>query len=258
MTSQLQAQRYAQFAKAQQSLAAIAACLIRGHGTHPELGFPASLETIPSDWNCSPQHADPIPGYRVSYQPHQDSSSGVAIGFRLEAVPSKKGMYPFDPILVDQRGILFIYYAWNALTKLVPEIRVFPDVGSSKLLGLKLAIEDLMKRNSGRPPLSFAALVDQPRGIQRWEMADSTGMVLNESPYSVRYLAPTTARPDSFAISATCSRYGDGCIRSYLLDFDGAIHGTAEPRPATSKDAVVTHCELYGSACDDEARWTRP
>jgi hypothetical protein len=258
ITSQLQAQRYAQFAKAQQSMDSIAACLIRGQATHHEHGFPSSLQTIPSDWNCNVQYPDPIPGYRASYQPQQDSASADATGFRLEGVPSKKGMYPFDPILIDQRGILFIYYAWNALPKLVPEIRVFPDIGASKLLGLKLAIEDFMKRNDGKPPVSFAALVDKPQGIQRWEIADSTALVLNESPYSVRYLALTTARPDSFAISATCSKYGDGCIRSYLLDFDGFIYGTAEPRPATSNDPVVTHCELYGSHCDDEARWTRP
>ncbi|MGA8232327.1 MAG: hypothetical protein WB795_12690 [Candidatus Acidiferrales bacterium] len=50
-----------------------------------------------------------------------------------------------------------------------------------------------------------------------------------------------------FAISSRCTMYGTGCIRSDYRDFDGDIHGTAEPRPATTQDPPFSEVLNGGS-----------
>jgi len=254
------ADRYARFGKAHSAVWSVTACLIRGAQLHPKAGFPASLQSIAPDWNCDQRYtgSNLVAGYRLDYEIRKGSSSAVADDFRLSAVPQGERKYPGDPLLTDRRGIIFTFGGWSSFPGVVPSINTMSEISASRVLILKYALDDYMKKNGAAPPATLSALVDRPMGIQRAEIADATATLLNENVYVVRYLPPSSAHPNMFAISAVCRKYGEGCIRSYFLDFDGTIHGTGEPRPATPADPPVTRCETYGSDCQRDTDWIMP
>jgi len=72
--------------------------------------------------------------------------------------------------------------------------------------------------------------------------------------FRIDYFPPMATPPDTFAISITCVSYGVGCLRSYFVDYDGSVHATPEPRPATAQDPGLLPCES-ALVCNDPV-WT--
>jgi hypothetical protein len=251
--------RFAHFTKAQYAMLALTGCLIRHQSLHPEQGFPDSLQKIAPDWNCDPEFlgSDPLPAYAFSYEPKWNPAN-IAVDFRLTAIPRTKLLYPCDPMMSDRRGVIFVFSGWSMWPNVVPQINAFSDVSNSHLLVVKNDLEYFTKKHNSVPPASLSVLVNQPRGLQPFELADANALTLIEKPFSLQYFPPSSVHPNRFAISATCQSYAEGCIRSYLLDSDGIIHGTPEPRPARMSDPAIPNCESYGSNCEADVDWTMP
>jgi hypothetical protein len=54
-----------------------------------------------------------------------------------------------------------------------------------------------------------------------------------------------------FALSVQRQSYGQYCLRSYFLDYDGVLHTTGEPRQATANDPSALECEQNDSSYKD-------
>ncbi|MGC1438566.1 MAG: hypothetical protein WA847_21915, partial [Terriglobales bacterium] len=80
---------------------------------------------------------------------------------------------------------------------------------------------------------------------------EDNGMTLRTKNFVTRYFPPQAGDPKRFALSVQCQRYGQICLRSYFLDYDGVIHGTGEPRQATTDDPPALECERNDSPCKD-------
>jgi hypothetical protein len=74
---------------------------------------------------------------------------------------------------------------------------------------------------------------------------------LEARDYETLYFPPKEGDPNRFALSAQCKRYGQICLRSYFVDYDGSLHATGEPRPATADDPAPLRCENASSECED-------
>jgi len=250
---------------ARSALESLTACLIEYRASQPAGEFPSSLSnlprslTLPSGQPCDSALADPgaVPQYRFIYSPEKDAASGKLIGFRLLAMPVGKGMDYVNPMLSDARGRIFVYERWFATEQgehLVPLLTEQPsDLDNSRLLQLRAELQFSMK-NKGleRPPPSLAAWHTNS-DAEATDAPDS----LKEGPYLVKYLPPRLEDPTRFALSARCQSYGEKCIRSFFLGYDGGVHQTVEPRSATAEDPLIPDCEKYGQTCRD-VDWAVP
>jgi hypothetical protein len=236
----------------------LTSCLIQREGSRPDDGFPISLAAIRPDWQCDMQYAkaEPIDGYTLRYEPRKDAASGRVTDFRITAIPLKPAVQdPFmNPLMTDRRGVLFFYEEWSWQRGVSTIIRGNHDLNNSALIRLKAHIDEFTKHHSGHPPASLEGLLDV--WIGSWQVSDH-GTTLSGggtpsggvSGYVIHYSAPVLEHSSHFAVSATCQNYGQECIRSYFLDFDGAIHATPEHRAATAQDSLILPCEM-GEPCD--------
>jgi len=243
---------YGAGAAAHKAIVSLTGCLIQYQAARPEREFPASLSEIPQGPGCDGNLAKPgaIPYYTLTYTARRDPTGGVA-DFQLLAIPIKKGLDRVNPILSDKRGTIFVYERWFAIDRgegLQPLIAEEPnDFLASKLFSLRLEITSFMKNSGGgRPPTSLSQL-GPPTPDERTTDPDSR----REDPYVLRYSAPRKGDPGRYAVSADCQSYGDACIRSFLLDYDGEVHQTAEPRPANTQDPPIPDCEKFAQTCRD-------
>lgn len=243
---------------AHHALAVLAGCLIEYHAAHPKAGFPASLSALPRELQlpggsaCDPALANPgaASGYAFTYTPQQGASSDSFSDFRLLAMPLKKGLPRVDPMAVDSRGRIFVYFGWSNTH---PEAGFAPglvetpnDLFASQILSLRSEIRSFMQKDGGALPASFSNL--------SWRPVDSVTSdpdVLHVPPYELKYIPPTAANPTRYSLSALCQSYADGCMRSFFLDKDGETHQTSEPRPATAQDPLIPDCEKFAQTCRD-------
>jgi len=77
---------------------------------------------------------------------------------------------------------------------------------------------------------------------------------LTEGSYRLEYFPPAASAANTYMLSAVCQSYGDACIRSFLLDQNGEIHETSEPRQPTAQDPVIPDCEEHAQPCRDVDR----
>jgi hypothetical protein len=78
-----------------------------------------------------------------------------------------------------------------------------------------------------------------------FRMVGNTGYVLEI------HLVLTGGQPAlKISGSGRCTNYAMNCVRSYLMDEKGAVHGTPKPRPATMDDPEVPACESSAAPCD--------
>ena len=243
-------------------LALLAVCLIQYRATHSDAGFPASLKTLPHDLQlpqgtvCNPSIADAasVPGYTFTYSPMQQASSSGFCDFLLAAMPLKKGVPHVDPMAVDSRGRIFSYICWSVTDqqpKFVPALTEIPnDFQNTGILSLREDIRLFMQANGGTPP---ATLSKMSQYSDKSEYSDT----LTDRWYRLEYFPPTAAAPKAYVLSAVCQNYGDACIRSFLIDQDGDIHQTSEPRQPTTRDALIPDCEKYAQTCRD-IDWPTP
>jgi hypothetical protein len=262
----------------------VAACLIRHHFLHPEDGFPSSLAAISPDWNCDlAAAADPwaMPGYWVHYSAVDGSKD-----FRLEAIPVEGNIWQLVAGS-DSRGEVFEFRGLNAsseenrraksrgrspvqtndagtiyhvLQAARGQVQTYMGTNDSVVWSRGAwVVPNVDERHANAPP-SLAGVLDdnQFRGACEDEEQDPKERRIAVQPpgpcYRLGYFPPTTTPPDTFAISITCVSYGVGCLRSYFFDYDGSVHATPEPRPATAQDPGLLPCES-ALVCNDPV-WT--
>ena len=248
---------------------ALTACLIRHRYLHPGEGFPASLEAIEPDWNCSLTATDPgmVPGFWLFYSPLKQSFSGSASDFRMESVPSEKGSG--NPVASDKRGEIITFFGLSAtaeqkrlanLTGHFSVQTIDSDGQANALYTVRNGVRQFMHdHNLEVPPHSLDGVPIDLKWIQNCEDDEVATTRLIQGTwrwpcYTVTYSPGSDTSPASFAISTTCASYGQGCLRSFFLDYDGTVHATAEPRPATAQDPELEPCETH-EVCSDPI-WT--
>ncbi|MGC2464878.1 MAG: hypothetical protein WA517_06750 [Candidatus Acidiferrum sp.] len=242
---------YGASATAHKAIASLTGCLIQYQAAQPKREFPASVSEIPEGPGCDTNLAKPgaIPYYTITYSPQRDPAGGVT-NFQLLAIPIQKGLDRVNPILCDKRGIIFVYERWFAMNQgenLQPVPDEEPnDFWASKIFSLRTEINSFMKNSGdGRPPSSLSQL-RPANSNEKTDDPDSR----RADPYVLKYFAPRD-KGLRYAISADCQSYGNACIRSFFLDFDGEVHQTPEPRPATAHDKLIPDCEKFAQSCRD-------
>ena len=239
---------------------AITACLLRHQFLHPQDGFPNSLRNIATDWNCNPEIANAgiSPGYWLFYSPVKGLFTRRIADFRIQDLPAERDTTQWGPIVTDGRGGILGFEklsgtaAWRKKTSGSDSPFQIVDRGDSPVQSV-YAVRDKIREFMGINPSSAPP---SPEGVpnaqeRTWSTCGETEapttrqIRMDGGPacYTIKYFLPPLGRPQDFAISAQCITYGDGCIRSYFLDYDGAAHATSYPRPATAQDSALLPCE---------------
>jgi len=237
---------------ASQRLVALAACLFQNYIQNPQAGYPASLDPPPKDWNCDTKFAaDAVPEHTLAYVARPDVSGRIT-DFELTAVPRTKGVNNRDPIMIDNRGLVFVYYPWSREDAVAKDMVRSNDLMYSQINFLKSNVERYMKdKNEGLAPATLNAEAIGGLGHETPSIEED-GMRLETRDYETRYFPPHAGNAKEFALSAQCKSYGLNCLRSYFADYDGSIHGTSEPRQATADDPLALRCEFaVGGECPD-------
>ena len=234
---------------ARQNLMYLSSCLFQNHFAHPEAPYPRAIDPQ-TRWFCDTRvAANTIPDFKLSYTPQTNPVSGYVVDFQLVAVPKRKGVANQNPLMIDQRGIVFAKDPWAE--DVPPKIVATPgDRAYSQIDVLKSNIERYMnEKNGGVAP---AALTAEIIGAFPYEtpVVDQSGRYMETKNFVYFYLLKPGVT-NRFALSARCQSYGENCLRSYYLDRDGVMHGTAEPRSATAEDPPALDCEIVPSECKD-------
>jgi hypothetical protein len=235
-------------AGARQYLMYLASCLFQSHFAHPESPYPLGIDPQ-TRWGCDTRFgANAVPDFKLSYTPQTDPASGKVVDFQLVALPKRKGVANHNPLMIDRRGIVFVQDPWAE--NVLPKIMATPGGGgSSQIEVLKGNIERYMKeKNGGVAP---AVLTAEIIGTFPYETpaVDQSGTYVETKSFSYVYLAPKPGAPNQFGIIAQCQSYAENCLRSYFLDYDGVMHGTAEPRQPEREDPTALDCEIVRSEC---------
>lgn len=236
---------------ARETIIGLTACLLRNHMLHPEAEYPATLNPRPADWTCETKFAtDAVPEFTLAYEPQKDASSGRVTDFQLTAMPGKKGIRGREPLLIDSRGVVFVDYPWE-MENVTAKVMVMPsDLSNSQIDSLKYSLDRYIKdKGNGLAPTTLNAEI-AGAGYET-PISEGGRMRLEARDYETLYWPPKAGDPSRFAISAQCKRYGEICLRSYFTDYDGSLHATGEPRPATADDPAPLRCERGASECED-------
>jgi hypothetical protein len=229
-------------------LLALTACLIEFNFHNPESGYPATLESISSGCHVKLANKDALTGYTLQYIPlHSDPAKTTFSGFKLLATPRGRKRPGLEPLLSDDSGNFFQLYSWSRPGQ-QPDIRpIFVDTTLGSLGG---AIRDFAKQNPDHyVPLNFDDLVGPASPLQNHGPTGSLGTKFRSGYFSIEYFPPITGHAGEYSLTATCTYYGSGCLRSYLLDSSDNMHVTGEPRPATVSDPVVSRDCLMLAKC---------
>jgi hypothetical protein len=236
---------------ANQRILALAGCLFQNYMQNPQAGYPASLDPPPEDWACDTKFAaDAVPKHTLAYIAQPDGSGRVT-DFELTAVPEAKGVSNRNPIMIDTRGLVFMYYPWFLENAVAKDTVRSNDLMNSQINFLKNNIARYTKdKNEGRAPTALSPGAIGDLGHERPSIEDD-GLRLEIRDYETRYSPPRSNSPEQFALSARCKSYGLNCLRSYFVDYDGSIHATSEPRQATADDPLALRCEFAAGECPD-------
>jgi hypothetical protein len=187
--------------------------------------------------------------------------------FRLQVIPGERNKHiGANPLVTDARGEII---AFTGLWADGPQRRksygpLFAvrtdDAGiehpGGSVYTVRERIRDFMQKHDAIPPASLAELLDDKTVAQLTcsSAPDPTqiriGLTWEHPCYAISYFAPSDERPRAFAFSLQRLNYGNGCIRSFFLDFDGDIHTTSEPRAATAHDPSLLPCDT-AAPCQD-------
>jgi hypothetical protein len=239
---------------ARQNLTYLAGCLFQNHFAHPDSAYPKMIDPQVW-WSCDTRFgANTVPDFKLSYTPQTDPASGKVVDFQLVAVPERKEVANYNPLMIDRRGIVFVKDSWAE--NVPPKIMATPGDGeSSQIDVLKGNIGRYIKeKNGGVAPAVLTAKIIGAFPNET-PAVDQSGTYMATRNFSYIYLAPKPGAPNQFAIIAQCQSYAENCLRSYFLDYDGVIHGTAEPRQPERGDPPALDCEIVASECKD-VRWS--
>jgi len=217
----------------------------------------ARIITSPPGWTCDTQFAkNAIKEFTFDYAPLADANSGVVNDFRLTVVPNSKGVLGRNPMMTDNRGIVFVYYQWEMEnTRATVEV-LSSDREYSQIDALKEDIEQYANaKNAGIAPAKLDSAIIGSFGHEIPAIQDG-GMRLVTRDFEAMYFPPTSTQ-NGFGLSVRCRGYAKNCLRSFFLDFGGVIHGTGEPRQATADDTPSPLCETGRTTCLD-VDWSVP
>ncbi len=234
---------------ARQSLMHLASCLFSNYYARPTV-YPKAIDPW-TRWGCDTEFdAKLVPDFKLSYAPQPNPVSGYVVDFQLVALPKKKGVAGRNPLMIDSRGIVFVKDGWaeGGPSKIVAT----PGDGElSQIVALKGNIERYMKEeNGGAAPTTLNARVVGTLPYETPAIDENGTYYMETKNFSYVYLyKPQT--PNQFGLIIQCQSYAVNCLRSYFLDYDGVIHGTAEPRQPTREDPIALECEFAPSECKD-------
>jgi hypothetical protein len=156
----------------------------------------------------------------------------------LLAMPRRRRIEGADPIMSDSQGVIFQYMYWASAGYERPRTDIAQGrLSQSRLPDLQSIVLNRMRHQAD--PAAMDSAVQAAAG-------DTT-------VYRVAYIAGDSGQ---FALSSTCQRYGESCLRSFFRDFAGAMHVTAEHRPATVQDPLVPQDGYDGARLPSDDAWT--
>ena len=137
------------------------------------------------------------------------------------------------------------------MENVTPQVMVTPsDVSNSQIDGLKFNLDRYIKdKGNGLAPATLNAEI--AGGGYVTPIIEEGRTRLEARDYETLYLEPRAGDPTRFALSVQCKSYGQNCLRSYFVDYDGSMHATAEPRPATADDPPPLRCEKITANCEN-------
>jgi hypothetical protein len=235
---------------AQGIITSLAVCLETNHSANPSAGYPSSLDPPPADWTCATKFAtDAVAGFTFSYTPLTHAKNRRVTDFHLAAFPLSADASS-RAFMVDSRGISFAEFALGTSTQYIGAFT--GERRLSQIDQLKKNIESYLKDNGlpSAPEALNAQMVGTDFGFEVPTVEDN-GMSLRTKNFVTRYFPPKAGDPNRFALSVQCQKYGQICLRSYFLDYDGVVHGTGEPRQATADDPPALECEQNDWPCKD-------
>jgi hypothetical protein len=235
---------------AQGTITSLAVCLETNHAANPSAGYPSSLDPPPAGWTCPTKFAtDAVAGFTFSYTPLTHAKNRRVADFHLAAFPLFVDVSS-RAFMVDSRGISFAEGALGTSTQC---IRAFTgERRLSQIDQMKKNIDLYLKDHglAAAPDTLNAEIVGADFGFEIPTVEDN-GMRLRTKNFMTRYFPPQAGDPNRFALSVQCQSYGQNCLRSYFLDYDGVVHGTGEPRQATADDPPALECEQNDQRCQD-------
>jgi hypothetical protein len=259
-------------AEVSRALSRVQGCLFKYQATHPEHEFPAvmnSLGSAPRSSSCL--NAATAGGVRIDaqirYLPTKGDSTDRIDGFWLTAEPTGRARWK-NVFYASNDGLLYIsqmkeiddslFAAGREVTAPVP--MPWPrelEITGSPVQRLFILRDCLKTRGGGTAPRRFPAdmrgsCVDRQdfsiRGTQSLMLAPGQYSSKEGEGYSVRYLPQLvpgdTTKASAFELEARPATYGIGGVRSYLFEQNGAVHWTREDRSPTTRDPLVTGCEV--------------
>ncbi len=233
---------------AQGTITSLAVCLETNHSANPSAGYPSSLDPPLADWTCPTKFAaDAVAGFTLSYTPLTHAKNRPVTDFHLAAFPLSVNASS-RAFMVDSRGISFAEAALGTSSQYIGAFTT--ERRLSQIDQLKKNIESYLKDHglASAPDALNAQMVGTDYGFEVPTVEDN-GMSLRTKYFVTRYFPPQAGDPNGFALSAQCQRYGQICLRSYFLDYDGVVHGTGEPRQATADDPPALECEQHDGPC---------
>jgi hypothetical protein len=213
--------------------------------------YPDSLTATAGVRGCSSLDANPgeVGGYTLSYRPIHVQALGKTESFQLEARSEGGWFEHAEPYIADSLGIIYrrTQFGMRPMVgseggMMLSDIRrcVERPASTEQRRDADGIVQDLQSRCPYRP-----GQWENQDGVVVFQMTGKTG-------YAVEMHVVLTGGQATPKItgSGRCANYAMNCVRSYLMDEKGAVHGTPEPRAATLDDPVVPACESSTAPCD--------
>lgn len=240
--------RMTEFAAAK-GMRSLIACLNENRYHNPGAGFPVSLESIAgvSGCNASFSKKDTFAGYELQYIPSRAASSPDITGFQLIATPRGFKMPGMEPIVGNDRGEIAEVSGWGTSAG---KLQLLPLSNDGGALAVMAAAKDFTRQDRNhRPPRTFDDLVGPSSVLANHGPSGALGTKFQSGYFVLEYFPPTSEGSDQFSMAENCTYYGTYCLRSFLYESSGEIHATAEPRPATHNDPLVSPTCLIQAKC---------
>lgn len=240
--------RMTEFAAAK-GMRALIACLNENRYHNPGSGFPVSLESIAgvSGCNASFSKKDAFAGYELQYIPSRAAGSAEVTGFQLIATPRGFKTVGMEPIVSNDWGEIAEVSGWSTSAGTPQLLPLFNDGGA---LAVMAAAKDFAKQDPNhRAPRTFDDLVGPSSVLATHGPNGALGTEFQSGYFMLEYFPPASKHSDQFSMAQNCMNYGTDCLQSFLFESSGDIHFTAEPRPATRNDPLVSPSCLVQAKC---------
>jgi hypothetical protein len=243
-------------------------CAMNYLAADPARKIPDGLESLVRVAGCNRELLDPriTPEYRLTFSSTPRSKPGIVSDGGCLAIATFTGGR-----LPDGRGSRFSdgrTITGNCSGVLLEREQRYENNGGYMVGGVGPGVTfdsllpDLEEFAAGaRPnhyPTTLAELREKtaaaPRAVSDYLMnqapTDLSQNTIRWGLYVLRYVPEpaggvATAAIVNFHVDVRCEPYGPKCMRNYLLDSQGFVHGTGQNRGATDEDPIIEACELH-------------